>query len=92
MSSSSKGDKLASKERNLQTTYEKQVKSLFDYLLRGNDPRLGSIIFDILGFAFLRIIGINIAHAQIRELTINIIYIGFFACVKIWVKLRDVKL
>jgi hypothetical protein len=51
---------------------------LFDYLLRGNDdPRLGSIIFDILGSAILRIIGINIAHAQIRNLTINIIYIGF---------------
>jgi hypothetical protein len=65
---------------------------LFDYLFTGNDPRLSSIIFNILGFAFLRIIGINIAHAQIRDLTINIVYIGFFTFVKIWVKLRDVKL
>lgn len=75
----------------MQSTYEKQVKQLFDYPLKSNGPKLGSIIFCILGFASLRIIGIIPTHAQIRYLNISIIHNGFFTHVQVWVKLKNGK-
>ncbi len=63
MSSSSEGDKLTIDEQNLQKTFKKQVKQLFEYPLRSNDPQPGFIILCILTFAILKIVGINHANA-----------------------------
>jgi hypothetical protein len=73
----------------LQSTYEKQVKQLFDYPLRSDGPKLGSIIFLHFGFCIFEVIGINPTHAQIRDLTISIIHGGFFTHVQVWVKLKN---
>jgi cellobiose-specific phosphotransferase system component IIC len=60
---SSESDKPTIDEKNLQKIYEKQVRQLFNYPLKSNNQHLGFIILCILVFAFLRIVGINHAHA-----------------------------
>ncbi len=88
MSSSSEGDKPTIDEKNLQTTFEKQVRQLFDYPLKSNDPQLGFTILCILTFAFLRIVGINPTNAC-KHLPNNITHSGFFAYVQICMKFKD---
>jgi hypothetical protein len=88
MSSSSEGDKPTIDEKNLQTTSEKQVRQLFDYPLRSNNPQLGFTILCILTFAFLRIVGINLTNAC-KHLPNNITHNGFFAYVQICMKFKD---
>lgn len=89
MSSLSEGDKPTIDEKNLQTTFVKQVRQLFDYPLRSNNPQPSFIILCILGFAFLRVVGINCAHAWTKDLTISITHSGFFTYVEICMKFKD---
>jgi hypothetical protein len=68
---------------------EKMGVSSLDDVAFAKGPNVAFVIINIIGFAFVIIIGFDPCAAKVGDLAIGVMYYGFFMKATIWIKTRE---
>jgi hypothetical protein len=63
--------------------------SRFDYPKRQDEPQVGVLILQMLGFGIVVIVGINLDEARIGDVVVEIAHNSFYTRARVWMKIRD---
>jgi hypothetical protein len=72
-----------------QEIHEQQLIVRFDYPRRRNEPQIGALILQMLGFGIVVIMGINPDEGRIGDVVVEITHNGFCTRAQVWMKVRD---
>jgi hypothetical protein len=88
MMSSPSGEEIP-EELLTQENRELNLVHRFDFWTIPSGPQRGTVILRFLGFGVVRIVGINPDQARVGDIAVEVIHIGFYTSVRVWVRVTD---
>jgi len=76
-------------EQVTQEIREQQLVSRFDSFIVQNGPQRGAVILRFLGFGVMRLVGIDLDEAQVRDIAVEVVHSGLYTRAQVWLKVID---
>jgi hypothetical protein len=68
---------------------EQRIVRRFDFGTVLDGPQRGAVILRALGFGVVRVVGLELDQARLRDIAVEVTHSGYFTRAQVWLKVVD---